>query len=251
MLRVGAESPKTAGMSPREKVIVALLIAVLVPVNLIGGFLWFNTPRGLSPEFQVLINRQTESESERLALAAAEDVNYRLILQRLPFWQDGDTWMPNLERDTWINYVSNQTVTHLLDRVDYHRQKGSSVRIHLNYTASCFWVPNLSLDVVTDGLRVSNGTHDWVVRGSIYTQYDDSHCAIRVNATYQLSMGSGYLPIVRGAYGDAFFVCMHVRYEETWGNVGAYYIGLDQFVILSAAYEVLMILTIDEGHAVS
>lgn len=238
-------------MSSKEKVIVVFLIAFLVPVNLIGGFLWFHLPRGISPEFQVLIDRQTASESERLALGAAEHVNYSLILERPPFWSSNDSWVPNLDDYTWINYASNQTVTHLLDRVDYHRQKGSAVRIHLNYTASCFWVPNLSLEVVTDGLGVSNGTADWVVRGSIYTQYDDSHCAIRVNASYQLSMGSGYLPTVKGAYGDAFFVYMHVRYEETWGNLAAYYIGLDQFVILTAAFEVLMVLTIDAGHAVS
>jgi hypothetical protein len=238
-------------MSPREKIIVALLIAVLVPVNLIGGFLWFYMPRGLSPEFQVLIDRQTESESERLALAAAEDVNYNLILQRLPFWEDGDTWVPNLERDTWINYVSNQTVTHLLDRVDYYRQKGSQVRIHLNYTASCFWVPNASLEVVLDGLRVSNGTDDWVVRGSPYSYSFESHYAVRVNGTYQVSMGSGYSHEVVGTYGDAFFMYMHVDYDETWGPTAAYYIGLDQFVILSGSYEVLMVLTIDQGHMVS
>jgi hypothetical protein len=238
-------------MSPREKVIVALLIAVLVPVNLIGGFLWFYMPRGLSPEFQVLIDRQTESESERLALAAAEDVNYSLILQRLPFWEDGDTWVPNLEGETWINYVSNQTVTHLLDRVDYYRQKGSQVRIHVNYTGSCFWVANLSLEVMQGGLRAFNGTNDWVAQGSPYSDSFESHCGVLVNETYQVGMGGGYLPAVRGSYGDAFFVYMHVDYEEIWGPLGAYFIRLDQFVILSAAYEVLMVLTLDGGHVVA
>jgi len=131
LLRIAAESPKTAGMSPRNKWIVGLLIVVLVPVQLIGAFLWFHLPRGVSPEFQVLIDRQTESEAEWLALAAAEGVNYSLILQRPPFWNSGNTWIPNLESDTWINYISNQTVTHLLDRADFYRQKGSQVKIRL------------------------------------------------------------------------------------------------------------------------
>lgn len=238
-------------MSPREKIIVALLIVLLVPVNLVGGFLWFHLPRGGTPEFSVLVNRQLGSEAERLALAAAEEANYSLILQRPPFWNSGDTWVPNLERDTWINYISNQTVTHLLDRVDYHRLKGSQVKIDLNYTASCFWVSNLSLEVVTDGLRVSNGTNFWVVHGSPYSHAFESRCGIRVNSTYQVSMGSGYLSEVRRAYGDAFFVSMQVHYNEYSGPLSAYTIGFDQFVILSAAYEVLIVLALDAGHMVA
>jgi hypothetical protein len=251
LLRIAAESPKTAGVSLREKWIVGLLIVVLVPVNLIGGFLWFHLPRGVSPEFQVLIDRQTESEAEWLALAAAEGVNYSLILQRPPFWNSNDTWVPNLEGETWINYISNQTVTHLLDRVDYHRQRGSQVRIDLDYTANCFWVSNLSLEVVTDGLRAYNGTNEWVVHGSAYSHLWGSRCAIRVNDTYQLSMGGGYMSEVRGTYGDVFFVSMHVHYEEYWGPLGAYYIGFDQFVILSGTREVLMLLALDAGHMVA
>ena len=238
-------------MSPRNKWIVGLLIVVLVPVQLIGAFLWFHLPRGVSPEFQVLIDRQTESEAEWLALAAAEGVNYSLILQRPPFWNSGNTWIPNLESDTWINYISNQTVTHLLDRADFYRQKGSQVKIDLNYTASCLWVSNLSLEVVTDGLRAYNGTNDWVVHGAPYSHSWGSRCAIRVNGTYQLSTGGGYVGEVRGTYGDAFFVAMHVHYEEYWGPLGAYYIGFDQFVILSASYEVLMVLALDAGHIVA
>jgi hypothetical protein len=251
LLRIAAESPKTTGMPLVKKAAVVLVVAVLLPANLIGGCLFFHLPSGTTPSFRVQIDRQAASEPERLALAAAEAVNYSLLLQRLPFWHFNDTWVPSLEGETWINYISNLTVTHLLGRVDYHCQRGSQVRIDLDYTASCFWVTNLSLEVVTDGLRAYNGTNNWVVQGSPYSHMWASRCAIRVNDTYQLSAGGGYISEVRGAYGDAFLVSMHVHYEEYWDPLGAYNIGFDQFVILSAAYEVLMVLALDEGHMVA
>jgi len=246
-----ADSPKTGGMSSRDKIVIGLLIAILVPVNLVGAVLWFYRPRmPWGSEFVVVIDRRTASESDQLALAAAETVNYSLVLQRPPFWNYHDAWVPNLDGDTWINYISNQTVTHLLDRVDYHRQKGSQVRIHFNCTAICFWVPNASLEAKTDGLRVSNGTDDWVVRGSSHSYLHESLCALRVNDTYQVKGGIGYLHEVVGTYGDAFFVYMYVYYDEIWGQVAGYTIRFDQFVILNAAYEVLVVLAIDGGHLV-
>lgn len=146
--------------------------------------------------------------------------------------------------------MNTETLGHLVDRTDYRPQNYPWARISLRYTATVLWVRNLSLAVMLDGLEASNDSATWLIHGSS-SQHAESHCAIRVNGSFVIGAGNGFLPLVNGEYGDAFLVHMHVDYAEYYAPLAAYSTGVEQLVVLNSACEVLMVLTLDQGHLIS
>ncbi len=253
-LRWSSMQSEKGKLNSRQKPVLigftVIMITLVVSITFIGYINWQQYELSW-PRIHIIIDRQADSPAAYSALEAAEWINYSEILNRPPFWTFKDSWEPDLEWETWINYINNYTVGHLLDRTEYQPQIRRHISIDLNYTARCFWMTNLTIDVYTDRLAIKNETDTIVFWGRPYSHWYLSYSAILVNDSFEVTQGNGFQPSISGNYGDVYFVYLGVEHEEVWSPVAAFKPTIDQYVILNASLDVQMVFTIDQGHAIA
>ena len=110
---------------------------------------------------------------------------------------------------------------------------------------------NLTLEVTSNGLQVSNGTKTMTFWNRPFSHSHESYWTIRVNGSFETSQGEGPPSAINGEYGDVFFLYMSAYHDEVWASLGAFYTGVDQYVILNATYDPLLVLTLDRGRMIS
>ncbi len=235
----------------RKKTILILLVCIvaLVGSSLMIWNLWY--PQ-IPHKYEKTITRNFDSQEEENALTRAESINYSAIvsLERFVGSSDPDAYLnPGTYLEyTSSNYIDTEVINYYETRYDNQRIKEFPKQIELTYGAnvtkySQFRIYNspapegVSWHNITVVMSTPNGS----------TAFNSG------NMQFFYKNQSGY-QMTKWDYdfnfSDCYVVEMKLGYSEIYAPVAAFFVKVDQIVVLDKNFE-LVLLGLESGMVVS
>ncbi len=226
----------------RRRTIVITAVIILVVVILFAFTLNALIFPQIQQKYEINIDRNTDSQTQEDALAAAESINYSDVtnLERFNGPIDPEDYLKpkTYLAYTFANYIDSETLRYYQDRYDSLHGKGSPSVIEYTYCANVSEYQSFRIynSPVPEGAGWHNYTVVIVADDSVESNYEALWIYTRNTTGYQLSEWEYDF-----SFSNCIVVDMTLEYSEVYAPLAAFLSGVHQIVVLDRDYSPLLI----------
>jgi hypothetical protein len=213
---------------------IAISLSLLIVIASLSVALY-----SLSHQYNIEIERDYSSDSERIAIQKAEELDIATILD-VSRYEHSDEPQPNPTSSFEPNIIDKTTLDHYNDRINNLKSSRAPIRVHFNYLAKAktHYDFSIFIDYNSHTIRIddrSNPTYlqDYYFSESTkYAYFNNSQVKLTTydiqNIQIELSIG--------------YSIVQDLDYEEYQGPMNQYGGGLKQIIIMDKEYEPIFIM---------
>jgi|GEM_PF-813638 len=252
---------------------VAVIIVTsifLITIHLTNPLHSNNTPSYINE-----VNRAINSPSEEQALKVAETINYATITRferyntkDIDEYKHPGTYIPY----TWAHFIDTEVIDYYQTRTNYYHSKLNGPSVAFTYDANITYLEQLRISDFTESrqsrgsFRMEDGTFQEKT-----TTYDITYIGLYntdksipfktvswiwhtfyKNQTTFHKMSSDYNVIEHNlTFNNCYIVEMNLSYTERYGPLAAFFVNVNQLVVLDQNFEPIWIGISPPSHVVS